>query len=1180
MAWTATSDPFEALGLERDADSKSIKVRYHQLARRYHPNRNQGSDEGKAALSDYFYHIHEAWRLLRDPDKRRRCRELLELLDQQEALLVLVGDLVESNEQHEQYGDHRRSTLDGHISSDADEDDIPRIAGVRRRQTFDQIRKRSTGKLENIVEGSDSSEQSAWRKGYGRSRVSQLRGKARSGRDDESSDNANTAAERRRKFDKLRRKELETFTQYRDAMVDKFEAEAEAEKYKEQFEQAKWRREYFERAPRETSQRVRLVHLFNTARKALMSQKPAIKSDRRTSVTFAGPILTPVEPPETNQFLKPLARTKTVHRRGYSSDISGDQTSSDENSSEKATSPKGSPRAVSPRPYPRKHRRLGSLPVTTRSLPNGNHDPVSPVTGPGPKLLIRAPTNLNEMDNGQLSDAGSVEASSRSPSPQPVRSHSRQFVLSSATSAPEAFDIDQDRRSRSPGLDHRSLSRSGAGLGIHTPLPEPCLFQIKQVGQLHHHSIPMDHVHELTFAEKQWMLYVEPDADMDPDSLLKDLAKLDEKVAALFMVKPDIKASFKFRLIYNRREVVKHQHQTFIALSYRRKLHVEKKYHKHGGRHYTLPLEPEMFQAVWDERLSETEGVWIDQICIDGDSEEEKTISMSAMDMVYRSARLVVVALDDIELEAHEGTILESHMEDFERQTHISANKRFRRKPTPYLESHDDLFMVIRKMMRSSWFRRAWCRHEMRLAREHIFLVPCRTPGSWSGKSVLRFTGKCLTHFLGLATEVPFEPSIEAVKPALYAFFRDRSKLPAHEHGMRAHHGNFTTVVAEVFDMEAGGDPRIPEEQRAADARKDKISIILNTMECGLALEPRARNPKISLPTHECNYMLLLFALAARDPGALGSVGHPLRSLPYNLLSSWLFEPSNVDSGLNNYRTLNRLPESSPITTHYQKGNHFVQLALKFLKSGQPSRAQDSPEIMALAERFTAECEKRGLGRNRKRYIVTDRAANHLFGSMREVYIETLVCVLECGPDWMSDVCQRYGVSRWRHDLQPAYELLIALKNTCGRWPESVWTNQATGFIADFVNFLIIRGMPRRQITQPEKWRPVWVSTIDNGKILTFTPPGDTQVAIPAALLDPDYVHLARMWVLEPRGHGESQSASSEWTLLGKSVLFSDDISDDLIESDNGMIEEGQKVFGRKVASTMLKVNTDLAKSI
>lgn len=1181
MAWAATFDPFEALGLERDATPKAIKSKYHELARRYHPNRNQGPDESKVALAEHFFHVNQAWKLLCEADKRRRCIELLELLDQQEAVLASCADLFDQPEQPEQHPNRQNSIPEGHISSDADEDDedLPRAVGVRRRQTFDEkVQKRSTGGVENRREENESPRPGTPRGRQGKVRFQQVKGSGRSGKEDESSDN-NTAAERRKRLDKLRRKEWEAFNKYRDAMVDKFEAEAAAERYKEHFEQAKWRRQYFERAPKDSSQRVRLTQLMSTAIKALMAQKPARTRSKRGSIAGLPPhsALTPIEPSETNQFLSLPTRTKTLHRRGYSSDISGDQTSSDENSSEKQTSPSRSP-GLPPRPNAKKHRRLDSgpslplLPIPSHLLPNGKHDPISPITGPGPQLLIRAPTSLNEvseMFDVQGSDVDSASASSRSPSPQPARkSDPSNFILQPHHDASTIFGAEQDRRARSPSADRRlAVTHNGTANAHHTAAPEACRFRIKQVGNLQYKHIAMEHVHELTQTEKKWMLGVEADTDMDPAALLQALSALDQNVAKLFAVKPDIKELFNFRLIYNHREVVKQQHQTFIALSYRRKLHVEKKEHKHH-KFYTLPLEPEMFQAVWDERLNDTEGVWIDQICIDGDSEKERTISMSAMDMVYRSARLVVVALDDIELEAHEGSILESHMEEFERQTHIPPRKRFTRRQKPYLESREDMYRVIRKMMRSSWFRRAWCRHEMRLAREHIFLIPCKTPGSWSGKSVLRFTSKCLTHFLSLATEVPFEPEIEAVKPALYAFFRDRSKLVEHDHRLRMHHGNFTTVVAEVFAMEAGGDPRIPVEQREADARKDKISIILNTMECGLALHPQTRNTAVTLPTHQCNYMLLLLALAARDPGALGSVGQPLRQLPYDLKSSWLFEPTNVDSGLNNYRTLNRLPESSEITTHYQDDEHFIQLSLKFLRNDTAVHPRSSPENLALAEKFIKVCEDRQVGRNRKRYLIDNKAATRLFGSMRDVYIETLVCVLECGPDWLSDICQRYGVSRWRHDLQPAHELLIALKNTCGKWPDSAWTNQATGFLMDFVNFLIIRGMPQRHIVQPEKWRPVWVPTPGGGKLLTFAPEGlgEIRVAVPAALLDTDYIHLARLWVMAPRGGpqlGEDGHHHKEWTLLGKSVLFSDDVASDLLEGRGGMVHGRQKVFGR-----------------
>jgi len=1183
MALEDTFDPFEALGLERDASTRTIKAKYHNLALKYHPNRNQGSDESKGALAEHFHNVHSAWGLLADADKRRRCIELLQLSDLQEAVYTSVADLLYADEHPEQQTEHKSPPPDGHISSDADDDDLPRIAGIKRRATFEHPTKRSTGGLDDIEEGRESSDQDARGSRRGRSRIAELRKKHESSKnEEESSDNNNNAAERRRRFDRLRRKEYDAFNDYKDAMVAKFEAELEAQRCKEQFEQARWRRAYYERAPKDNAQRVRLLRLFNTAAKALTTHHQPIRRriSTKSSIRFANPTTpTAGEAQKPNGLLGLPSRIKSVHQRGFSSDVTGDQTSSEEeNSSDKNTSPHRSPRAASPRPGRGRHRRWDSVPsatplplLATRSLPNGNHDPISPITGPL-KVFVRTPTNLAEMSSFAVTsyDADSASASSRGTSPQLgelKKNDSGRFVVVHTKGAANMFVVDDDRaRSRSPSADRRSIS--GTTVVSQTSSADVCQFQVKQIGKMQHQHIRKEHVHLLTYEEKQWMLGIDPDADMDPETLLTRLARLDPLVADGFMVKPDIKAKFNFRLIYSHRELVKHQHQTFIALSYRRKLHVEKSH-----SHFTLPLEAEMFQAVWDERGSDTEGVWIDQICIDGESEEEKTISMSAMDMVYRSARLVVVALDDVELAAHEGGILENHMAEYDRQVHVKANKRFRQRQTPYLESHEDLYTVVRKIMKSSWFQRAWCRHEMRLAREHIFLVPCRIPGSWSGKSVLRFTGTCLTHFLALATEVPFEPSVESAKAALYAFFRDRSKLAAHENHLRSHHGNFTTVVAEVFAMQAGGDPKIPEAQREADARKDKISIILNTMECGLALSPKLRDPKFGLPVHECNYMMLLLALAARDPGALTSLGRPLRQLPYGLASSWLSAPTNVDSGLNNYRTLNRLPENCRISTGQQNGEHFVNLTLKFVDPGDALLPAQSPDMVELAEYFVHVCQNRKIGRNRQRYLIKDKSLDLVFGSMHEIYVQTLVCVFECGPVWMSDVCERYGVGRWKHDLESAYWLMIALKNTLGKWPERAWTNQAAGFIMDFVNFLVVRGLPHRgatsEMSDMSTWRPVWVPTSNDGKIVTFAPrESDVRVAVPVALFDTDYVHLARLWVLKPRG------PDNEWTILGKSVLFSDDASMEVLDGDNGMIRQGQKVFGRSARMSLSNVAT------
>ena len=196
--------------------------------------------------------------------------------------------------------------------------------------------------------------------------------------------------------------------------------------------------------------------------------------------------------------------------------------------------------------------------VAPHELSNGNHEPISPISGPGPKVMVRKPTNLSDRFDVQGSDADSASASSRSPSPHPPRLEPNKFVLVPTKGLSEVLGCDRDRRTRSPSPDRRPNSRNGGASGTQSPPSELYLFQIKQVGQLQYKNIPMDHVHELTYMEKQWMLGVEPDADMDPDALLESISRLDQKVASLFMVKPDIKASFNFRLVYSHREVVKH----------------------------------------------------------------------------------------------------------------------------------------------------------------------------------------------------------------------------------------------------------------------------------------------------------------------------------------------------------------------------------------------------------------------------------------------------------------------------------------------------------------------------------------------------------------------------------------------------------------------------------------------
>ena len=59
-------DPYEILGISRDATTEEIKSSYRKLAMKYHPDRNPGNAEAE----EHFKEISQAYDILIDPDKR------------------------------------------------------------------------------------------------------------------------------------------------------------------------------------------------------------------------------------------------------------------------------------------------------------------------------------------------------------------------------------------------------------------------------------------------------------------------------------------------------------------------------------------------------------------------------------------------------------------------------------------------------------------------------------------------------------------------------------------------------------------------------------------------------------------------------------------------------------------------------------------------------------------------------------------------------------------------------------------------------------------------------------------------------------------------------------------------------------------------------------------------------
>ncbi|KAG7293999.1 hypothetical protein NEMBOFW57_004060 [Staphylotrichum longicolle] len=142
-----------------------------------------------------------------------------------------------------------------------------------------------------------------------------------------------------------------------------------------------------------------------------------------------------------------------------------------------------------------------------------------------------------------------------------------------------------------------------------------------------------------------------------------------------------------------------------------------------------------MVDAIMRLRKDEHEAVWLDRLCINQNDERDKEIHIGTMDLVYRSARRVIILFEDIQLTKEEGEagvayagfykdlcaqVTDQNLQGKERSDFI--NSYFLSKEAAYRDQDKGhLLQAIRsflmKMLASHWSTRAWCAHESRVAR-------------------------------------------------------------------------------------------------------------------------------------------------------------------------------------------------------------------------------------------------------------------------------------------------------------------------------------------------------------------------------------------------------------------------------------------------------------------------------
>ena len=81
------TNPYEVLGVERDADLDTIKAAFRAKAKEFHPDR--------AGNAKMFDQVNLAYEVLRDPDVRRRYDETGEIVLQKDSLMSIVACLLD-----------------------------------------------------------------------------------------------------------------------------------------------------------------------------------------------------------------------------------------------------------------------------------------------------------------------------------------------------------------------------------------------------------------------------------------------------------------------------------------------------------------------------------------------------------------------------------------------------------------------------------------------------------------------------------------------------------------------------------------------------------------------------------------------------------------------------------------------------------------------------------------------------------------------------------------------------------------------------------------------------------------------------------------------------------------------------------------------------------------------------
>ena len=725
--------------------------------------------------------------------------------------------------------------------------------------------------------------------------------------------------------------------------------------------------------------------------------------------------------------------------------------------------------------------------------------------------------------------------------------------------------------------------------GVYVPNFENAL-QVYHITNTSHYPIPQSF--ELEKPIKGRLLGNPHNHASDADRILAALKAMDQETYSRLEIKESAFNDFKFRLLAQdpSSDSMSNAVDSFLILSYTWHSNAWQAHPALGEPHLEIggPLMPAMWAALLAQ-LKERECFWIDQLCIDQCSDTEKTAAIAFMDLLYKSARKVIIALEDIALSTTEMDSMFMYA--------ASSSSNF---PLPELDL-DKISQAFVKIVSARWFDRAWCLHEFLVSRRHVFLVPVYRNDGQSGSMdpsilILRVDGVLLAEMFSCFVKKIIQHQYDEQQSPLKNSCFNGAKIEQ----IRRFGTRLVGTRLDVLGFQEGSETNASEDgsfmhmfhevfSHQAMYNSDKLSIVLNTINSGLHLKDL-----MSLSEDDCLVMITMIALAAGDTTAMTTNGSKLiddqREIPQN--KRWIRAPSSADQlRAVGYKPIPRTKINAKLVTEG------LELDLFFLGTNLDLRSP-SQYHLSIARWLI---DHRGLAptyENERALRLDLETDKHKYGILRIACIQTLACAFECGKEWMLAQHAKYYISQpggvpiqWSSGAKYRFEeaidwcLATVIEDDIGADLSKTWQDYGTWFWVDDAPEEEIRLETEDQDPTPlenksmdteaqdpppflsseeENWFHIIIffteqmitfglaveQAISDGSedtwnvqitrfssagsnCLVFVPAAQFHLCVPTALQDDSYGWMTRLWLLQ-------RKESCFYSLLGKSRIVGD----------------------------------------